>query len=65
MHYSHFLPYLEVIIIDSLEEIKIEIENLRKKLGHLLEHTDNFNSVKILEISRDLDKLILKYFKIK
>jgi hypothetical protein len=54
-----------VITVDSLEEIKVEIENLRKKLGHILEHSDNFNSVKILEISRDLDKLILKYFQIK
>jgi hypothetical protein len=55
----------EVITVDSLEQIKVEIENLRKKLGHILEHSDNFNSVKILEISRDLDKLILKYFQIK
>jgi uncharacterized protein YjaG (DUF416 family) len=55
----------EVITVDSLEEIKVEIENVRKKLGQLLEHSDNFNTVKILEISRDLDKLILKYFQIK
>ena len=50
--------------MNSLKEIKIEIEFLKKKLGLLLEHTDNFNSVKVLEISRALDNLILEYQKL-
>lgn len=54
-----------MIIVDSLPEIKTEIEKLRKNLDKLMEEADNYNSSKILELSRDLDKLILKYFRIK
>ena len=61
-----FLPYAwEAIIVDRLDEIKIEIEKLRKMLENLLEDDNNFNSVKILNLSRALDKLILKYFESK
>lgn len=54
-----------MIRVEDLEEVKEEIEKVRKKLEILLSDTSNYSSGQILEISKDLDKLIVKYFKTK
>jgi len=53
--------------ICSKESIKDEINKIRKKLNNLISdiyHTDGLND-EILQLSRDLDEIIVKYYRLK
>ncbi|NLW24670.1 MAG: aspartyl-phosphate phosphatase Spo0E family protein [Clostridia bacterium] len=44
-----------------MKEIEIQIEELRKQLNNMVDNINHFNSDKVLEVSRKLDKVIFEY----
>lgn len=48
----------------EIEEILAEIEKLRKKMDDMIESKEDLLDREILEISRLLDKHLVKYYKL-
>lgn len=48
--------------MDEVKELLNHIEELRSSLHNLVKRRDNLSDLKVLKISKELDKLLFQYY---